>query len=126
MSSRLAGHTGIGHKVSDLFCTIAVVSLLTGILISCSESEEEMAPKEDPFSQAVEERRQAYLEYCLSGEGSGGIHNEIARLALGTGPLVEKVFYDALEQMDKRIDCSDFRVAGLFFKARGEQDGKAL
>src|SRR5512138_3139780 len=70
-----------------------------------------------------QERQKAYLESELApvrtvGEGVirnsiPGVFNQLARLALGSGPLDERVFQAAFELIRARRDCADFAMAGL-------------
>ena len=62
-----------------------------------------------------EERRRMYLQYCAAQAPAGrmGFFSQIARLELGTQAVDEAPFYDALQRIDQREDCSDFAVAGL-------------
>lgn len=63
----------------------------------------------------ADERRRLYLEYCAAQAPGGrtGFFSQIARLELGRGAIDEAPFYEALERIDRREDCSDFAIAGL-------------
>ena len=63
-----------------------------------------------PEGSSVEERKQAYLDWCLknpSPEGTKTPFFEIVRLAKGLSPN-QKVLQDALQQIKQRPDCADF------------------
>ena len=111
MRSEVIAPRGLGYGLSSRLAVLMISLTLVPILGSCGGSEKATPPKRDPLYEAAEARKQAYLEYCVTEERSQGIENEIARLALDKGPLVEEVFYDALDQIAQRLDCSDFRMA---------------
>jgi len=62
-------------------------------------------------STSYRARRQAYLDLHLRQAG-GGIHAELARLACGAAPDPAQVRV-ALDKLDAREDCADFRLAGI-------------
>jgi hypothetical protein len=64
---------------------------------------------------SFDERRRMYLEYCAAAAANGrsGFFSQIARLELGRGPLDEGPFYQALDWINRREDCSDFSIGGL-------------
>ena len=60
-------------------------------------------------------RRRRFLEWSgahVSG-GHTGFFSQICRLRSGSGPLDEGSVREALAHVEKRIDCSDFAIAGL-------------
>ncbi len=65
----------------------------------------------EPFATDFESRRTAYLDLCARNPGNGP-YSEAARLAAGGAPH-EGLIYDALDFIDRRIDCADFRLHGI-------------
>jgi hypothetical protein len=65
-----------------------------------------------------EERRLAYLEAEIAvdrplGNGRAEAFQQLARLALGRGPLNEELLRASIELVNARRDCADFALAGL-------------
>lgn len=68
--------------------------------------------------QSYEARRRAYLEAEAAAErpvggGRSEVFNQLARLALGHGPLREDLLRASLELINARRDCADFALAGV-------------
>jgi hypothetical protein len=60
-------------------------------------------------------RRQAFLEYSASAEGSGGrggLFSRISRLELGK-PIDEESIRSGIQDINERHDCADFTASGL-------------
>jgi len=62
----------------------------------------------EPFATDFETRRQALLAHCARNRGSG-VCSELARIATGGTPY-ERLIHDALDFIDRRVDCADFQV----------------
>jgi len=62
-----------------------------------------------PYSPDYGEQREKYLGFQAHG---GGIHSQLARLALGLKPESEPI-ERAVEKVNKREDCADFRIHPL-------------
>ncbi|HQE81503.1 MAG TPA: hypothetical protein PLM14_00800 [Candidatus Hydrogenedentes bacterium] len=69
------------------------------------------AVADDSALHDFQARRQAFLELCLQDNGHGP-YGELARLAAG-GDLQEDAVLSALESIDERHDCSDFKLHGI-------------
>jgi hypothetical protein len=62
----------------------------------------------EPFATDFETRGQALLAHCARNRGSG-VCSELARIATGGTPY-ERLIHNALDLIDRRVDCADFRV----------------
>lgn len=62
-----------------------------------------------------EQRRGLFLEYSAAERlgGHTGFFSQISRLALGRNALDESAVREALAHVERRLDCSDFSIAGL-------------
>jgi hypothetical protein len=77
-----------------------------------------MKHQQDPLGQSYEQRRLAYLEAEAASDrgvsnGRAEVFHELARLALGRGPLRQDLLHASLELVNARRDCADFALAGL-------------
>jgi len=64
----------------------------------------------EPFAADFETRRRAYLELCA--RNPGGTYAQLARLASGATPYEDPI-HRALDSIDRRVDCADFRLHGI-------------
>jgi hypothetical protein len=62
----------------------------------------------EPFATDFESRRTAYLDLCA--RSPGGPYAQLARLAAGATPHEGVIHANALDDIDQRLDCADFRL----------------
>jgi hypothetical protein len=69
----------------------------------------------DTPDKTFEQRRVQYLNYCIANpvEGRKASFNQLARLALGEGPLDERIIRGAVKFIYSNQDCNDFTVGGF-------------
>jgi hypothetical protein len=100
-------------------CTwIAVLSILLSVtLLEASTSPVPPFAKRNSYENRdeYEDRVTEYLNLCVHADtlGAPNLFTQIARMELGEGPLDPGVVEETLEFVNSRLDCSDFRVAGL-------------
>lgn len=64
-----------------------------------------------PFAATYAERRQTYIDYVVRNPGNGPF-SEAIRLSQGKLPN-EQCMRSAFQNIDTRVDCSDFRMNGI-------------
>ncbi|MBI9102092.1 MAG: hypothetical protein JEY99_06740 [Spirochaetales bacterium] len=74
-----------------------------------------------PFAESYEERRRAFIIFCLSNSGTGtvkGFFYELIRLAEEAGPVHYGKLFGAIEYINERRDCADFVLSGIIRMAK--------
>ena len=93
-----------------------------------------MSEKEEYWTEPrgdYESRRETFLEFSAGPDdpaGTGnpaGLYSQISRLELGRS-IDEATVRDALDRVDKRLDCTDFAVAALLRMLYLYRDGELL
>jgi len=82
----------------------------------------------EPFLPNFNQRKEAYLDFCVSNPARPvikGFLYELARLARGT-PVNFRAIEGALYYVDARIDCADFVLLGIIRMVLQFDEGEAI
>jgi hypothetical protein len=69
-----------------------------------------------PFERDYNKRKIAFINHCLKNPGSNtikGHYYELIRISENQGPIWYKLLENALNYIDRRLDCSDFVLLGI-------------